>query len=67
MKPFVRKLVREPLVHFLALGAGLFLLNGLLGGSSGTQSGRVPIAKRNAALSAKRPSTLVTKLPNAST
>ena len=40
MKPFVNKLVREPLVHFLAIGAGLFLLNGLLSGSSATQSGQ---------------------------
>lgn len=40
MKPFVKKLVREPLVHFLAIGAGLFLLNGLFGGSYGPQSGQ---------------------------
>lgn len=38
MQPFVKKLIHEPLVHFLAIGAGLFLLNGLLGGSFATQS-----------------------------
>jgi hypothetical protein len=38
VQPFVKKLIHEPLVHFLAIGAGLFLLNGLLGGSFATQS-----------------------------
>jgi hypothetical protein len=40
VQQLVKKLIHEPLVHFLAIGAGLFLLNGLLGGSSGTQPGQ---------------------------
>ncbi len=40
MKDARKKLLHEPLVHFLAIGAGLFLLNALLGGSSATQSGQ---------------------------
>ncbi|HBX43215.1 MAG TPA: hypothetical protein DEH27_05235 [Deltaproteobacteria bacterium] len=40
MAKHLRKLLKEPLVHFLAIGAGLFLLNGLLGGSPGTQPGQ---------------------------
>ena len=40
MKPFVKKLIHEPLVHFLAIGAALFLLSGLFGGSPVPQSGQ---------------------------
>ena len=40
MQQLVRKLIHEPLVHFLAIGAGLFLLSGLFGGSSVPQSGQ---------------------------
>ena len=40
MQPFVKKLIHEPLVQFLAIGAGLFLLSGLFGGSSVPQSGQ---------------------------
>ncbi len=40
MKDARKKLLHEPLVHFLAIGAGLFLLNALLGGSSATKSGQ---------------------------
>ncbi len=40
MQQFVKKLIHEPLVHFLAIGAALFLLSGLFGGSSATQSGQ---------------------------
>jgi hypothetical protein len=35
--------LREPLVHFLAIGAGLFLLSGLVGDPSGLQSGRIVV------------------------
>ena len=31
----MRKLLREPLLHFLLLGAGLFLLHGWMAGSAG--------------------------------
>jgi PPIC-type PPIASE domain len=34
----VLKLLREPLVHFLLLGAGLFLLSNALGGSAGSSN-----------------------------
>ena len=37
------KVLREPLVHFLAIGAGLFLLSGLMGDPSGLQSGRIVV------------------------
>lgn len=40
MQQFVKKLIHEPLVHFLAIGAALFLLSGLFGGSTATQSGQ---------------------------
>lgn len=40
MKPFLR----EPLVHFLALGMGLFVLFGLVGGSGDAPSNRVEIS-----------------------
>src|SRR3972149_9894491 len=39
----VLKVLREPLVHFLAIGAGLFLLSGLVGDPSGLQSGRIVV------------------------
>ncbi|MDX1814728.1 MAG: peptidylprolyl isomerase [Thermodesulfobacteriota bacterium] len=40
MAKHVRKLLKEPLFHFLAIGAGLFLLSGLFGGSSVPQPGQ---------------------------
>jgi len=40
VQQFVKKLIHEPLVHFLAIGAALFLLSGLFGGSTATQSGQ---------------------------
>ena len=40
MQRFVKKLLHEPLVHFLVIGAGLFLLSGLFGGSSVPQPGQ---------------------------
>jgi hypothetical protein len=42
VKPYVNKMIREPLVHFLLIGAGLFLLFGLRGNPTsvpGSQSG----------------------------
>jgi len=36
---FVRQAVREPLVHFLAVGAGLFVLNGFIHGPDAAQKG----------------------------
>jgi hypothetical protein len=40
VQQLVKKLIHEPLVHFLAIGAGLFVLYGLFGGSSVPQSGQ---------------------------
>lgn len=40
MAKHLRKLLKEPLFHFLAIGTGLFILNGLFGGSSGMQPGQ---------------------------
>ncbi len=37
------KLLREPLVHFLLLGAGLFLLFGLVGDSGKPETGRIVV------------------------
>ena len=52
MKQFVKKLVREPLVHFLLIGAGLFLLFGWRGGpaslpagQSGLQSAKIVVTQ----------------------
>jgi hypothetical protein len=39
MTPLVKKLLREPLVHFLLIGAGLFAMAGLPGTGSLPQSG----------------------------
>jgi hypothetical protein len=39
----MKKLLREPLVHFLLLGAGLFLLSGLVGDRAGTDSNEILI------------------------
>lgn len=39
----MRKLLREPLVHFLLLGAGLFLLYGLVGERAGAGSNEIVI------------------------
>ncbi|MCP3979091.1 MAG: peptidyl-prolyl cis-trans isomerase [bacterium] len=38
------KLLREPLVHFLALGLGLFVLFGIVGDSDDVQTGRIEIS-----------------------
>jgi len=38
------KLLREPLVHFLLLGAGLFFLAGLLGSSEGEGNKRIVVS-----------------------
>ena len=38
------RLLREPLVHFLVLGVGLFLLFGIVGDSDDAQSGRIVIS-----------------------
>ncbi|MDH5575693.1 MAG: hypothetical protein OEY80_09435 [Nitrospirota bacterium] len=38
------KFLREPLVHFLLLGAGLFFLAGLLGGSEGEGNRQIVVA-----------------------
>ena len=52
MRQFVKKLVREPLVHFLLIGAGLFLLFGwrsgpasLPAGQSGLQSAKIVVTQ----------------------
>ena len=52
MKQFVKKVIREPLVHFLFIGAGLFLLFGwrgnpasLPGGQSGPQSTKIVVTQ----------------------
>lgn len=39
----MKKLLREPLVHFLGLGLGLFLLFGLVGDSPGTGESRIVV------------------------
>jgi PPIC-type PPIASE domain len=41
----LRKILREPLVHFLALGAGLFLLYGVLGGPGDGRSERIVVTE----------------------
>ena len=38
------KLLREPLIHFLALGAGLFLLFALVGGSDDDRTDRITVS-----------------------
>jgi hypothetical protein len=52
VQQFVNRLVREPLVHFLLIGAGLFLLFGwmsgpasLPAGQSGSQSAKIVVAQ----------------------
>jgi hypothetical protein len=40
-----RAILREPLVHFLALGAGLFLLYGLFGQEAGERSDRIVVTE----------------------
>ena len=47
MKQFMKKLVREPLVHFLLIGAGLFLLFGWRSGPASLPAGQsgLPSAK----------------------
>ncbi|MCJ7641456.1 MAG: peptidylprolyl isomerase [Desulfobacterales bacterium] len=54
VKQFVNRLVREPLMHFLLIGAGLFLLFGwrsgpvsLPAGQSGSQSAKIVVAQGN--------------------
>jgi hypothetical protein len=42
-KPTLRSLLREPLVHFLLIGAALFLFFSWTGGSGGPDSGRIVI------------------------
>ena len=39
----MKKLLREPLVHFLLIGAGLFLLSRVVGSQGGDSSGRITI------------------------
>ncbi len=39
----MKKFLREPLVHFLIIGAGLFILFGLFNNPAGPQSGRIVI------------------------
>src|SRR3990172_6069582 len=46
------KVLREPLVHFLAIGAGLFLLSGLTGDPAGLQSGSIVVPQGQVALRA---------------
>ena len=43
--PRVRRVLREPLLHFLLLGYGLFLLNGWIGGPAGGEGGRIVITQ----------------------
>ncbi len=38
------KLLREPLIHFLVLGLGLFLLFGIVGDSDDARTGRIVIS-----------------------
>ncbi len=38
------KLLREPLLHFLALGAGLFLLFSMVGDSDDASTGRIVVS-----------------------
>ena len=39
----MKRILREPLVHFIVIGVGLFILYGIMGGSSGPQSKRVVV------------------------
>ena len=41
----LQKMLREPLVHFLALGAGLFLLYGVVGKSADERSDRIMVTE----------------------
>jgi hypothetical protein len=41
----LHRLLREPMLHFLALGLGLFLLHGWLGGASSGQGERIVITR----------------------
>ncbi len=38
------KLLREPLVHFLVLGLGLFVLFGIVGDSDDAPTGRIEVS-----------------------
>jgi hypothetical protein len=42
-RPRLRRLLREPLTHFLLIGAALFLFFSWTGGSAGPESGRIVI------------------------
>ena len=43
------KLLREPLVHFLVLGAGLFLLFGIVGDPGDGSAGRIEVSNARVA------------------
>jgi hypothetical protein len=43
--PRIRKILREPLLHFLVLGAGLFLLFGVVGRQAGERSDRIVVTE----------------------
>ena len=43
--PRVRRVLREPLLHFLLLGSGLFLLHGWIGGPAGGEGGHIDITQ----------------------
>ena len=40
----LQKILREPLLHFLVLGAGLFLLYGLIGGPAEQRPNRIVVS-----------------------
>ena len=41
----MKRLLREPLVHFLLLGAGLFVAFGLVGERTGSEPGRIVVTQ----------------------
>ena len=41
----MKKLLREPLVHFLLLGAGLFVAFGLVGERTGSEPGEIVVTQ----------------------
>jgi hypothetical protein len=43
--PRVRRVLREPLLHFLLLGFALFLVHGWIGGPAGGEGGRIVITQ----------------------
>ena len=44
MKQFVKEMIREPLVHFMLIGAGLFLLFSFMNGPGGDRPNRIIVS-----------------------